>query len=144
MLVDDSFICNLIMRKWLELLPFPLAIHDFTDPVQAFSQLASLDPTLIFLDLNMPELDGWQFLQRMQDTAQANRVVILTSSTSAVDKARCADFTNVLLYQTKPVTAAFIEALPPLLQGIQAAASPAVADESGTAYPAHNGGSPIV
>lgn len=119
MLVDDSHICNLIMRKWLEMLPFPVSIHAFTKPVEAFTQLATLDPVLLFLDLNMPELDGWQFLQRMRDAGRTNRVIILTSSTSTADYDRCADFANVLLYQTKPVTAAFVEAISPFLQGLQ-------------------------
>lgn len=116
MLVDDSSICNLIMRKGLSLLPIETNIHDFTDPVHAFSQLPVLQPTLIFLDLNMPELDGWGFLERMRETGQQHRVIVLTSSTSAVDRARCDEFSNVLMYQTKPVTRTFLDALPQFLQ----------------------------
>ncbi|WP_041259358.1 response regulator [Fibrella aestuarina] len=116
MLVDDSSICNLIMRKGLSQLPISADIHDFTDPVYAFSQLTVLQPTLIFLDLNMPELDGWGFLERMRETDQHHRVIILTSSTSAIDRARCNEFSNILSYQTKPVTRSFLDSLPQFLQ----------------------------
>ncbi len=104
MLVDDSSICNLIMQKVLTRLPLDVEIFDFTNPLTAFAELPALNPAVIFLDLNMPELDGWGFLQRMKDTAQPHPVIILTSSTSALDRSRCAEFPNVLAYQTKPVT----------------------------------------
>lgn len=116
MLVDDSPFCNLIMQKTLARLPADLHINDFTNPLEALAQVPTLNPALIFLDLNMPELDGWGFLQRMRDTALTNQVIILTSSTSFVDRARAAEFTNVLSYQVKPPTKAFMDELLHLLQ----------------------------
>ncbi|GAB3018574.1 response regulator [Spirosoma pulveris] len=116
MLVDDSSICNLIMRKQLARLPIPSTIHDFTDPCLAFTQLPQLEPTVVFLDLNMPELDGWGFLERMKETGQTHRVIILTSSTSMLDRSRCAEFPNVVAYHTKPLTLETIHELLPILQ----------------------------
>jgi CheY-like chemotaxis protein len=104
MLIDDSPICNLIMKKVLGRIPIDLDICDFTDPVMAFSQLSTINPKLIFLDLNMPDLDGWGFLAKMKETGQANEVIVLTSSTSVLDRERCTEFPNVLAYFTKPVT----------------------------------------
>lgn len=104
MLVDDSNICNLMMNKVLTRLPLGLHIVDFTDPVLAFSQVSVLNPSVIFLDLNMPELDGWGFLEQMREEGVTNRVIILTSSTSQLDQLRCAEFPNVLAYHTKPLT----------------------------------------
>ncbi|MEZ0611763.1 response regulator [Fibrella sp. WM1] len=144
MLVDDSSICNLIMRKVLSHLPITTDIRDFTDPVYAFSQLSALHPSLIFLDLNMPELDGWGFLERMRETGQRQPVIILTSSTSTIDRSRCDEFSNVLFYQNKPVTAAFVDVLSPLLQEFQAKATPPTTGASGTTYPAQNSGAPII
>lgn len=111
MLVDDSPICNLIMQKVLTRLPLEVDISDFTNPMTAFGQVAELNPVVIFLDLNMPELDGWGFLQQMKDTNLTNQVIILTSSTSALDQARCAEFPNVLAYHTKPLTKDVVDAL---------------------------------
>lgn len=111
MLVDDSAICNLMMKKVLSRLSSDLTIVDFTEPIQAFSQLPTINPALIFLDLNMPELDGWGFLQQMRNTGLTNRVIILTSSTSALDQARCASFSNVIAYHTKPLTQALVSSL---------------------------------
>lgn len=116
LLVDDSSICNLVMKKVLAQLPIDAEIHDFTDPVVALSQVPSLNPSLIFLDLNMPKLDGWEFLQTMKDTALTHRVIILTSSTSLLDRCRCAEFPNVLAYHNKPITKDTMTALLHLFQ----------------------------
>lgn len=116
MLVDDSSICNLIMRKVLARLPIPVTIHDFTDPQLALAQLPHLKPEVIFLDLNMPQMDGWGFLTRMNETGQIHRVIILTSSTSVLDRSRCAEFANVVAYYTKPLTLDMIHGLVPVLQ----------------------------
>jgi two-component system nitrate/nitrite response regulator NarL len=111
MLVDDSSICNLIMRKQLARLSMPVTIHDFTDPCLALTQLSQLKPTVVFLDLNMPQLDGWGFLGRMKETGQTHQVIILTSSTSMLDRSRCAEFPNVIAYHTKPLNFEMIHKL---------------------------------
>ena len=111
MLVDDTSICNLLLKKVLARLPFDMEVHDFTDPVLAVSQVDVLKPEIIFLDLNMPELDGWGFLERMHQASQTNRVIILTSSTSELDRSRCTEFSNVLAYHTKPLTQDMVNAV---------------------------------
>lgn len=116
MLVDDSEICNLMMKKVLSLQPMNLNIVAFTEPVLAFSQLKMLNPAVVFLDLNMPELDGWQFLELMQASGYTNRVIILTSSTSQLDRLRCAKFQNVLAYHTKPLSRELVTTLMASLQ----------------------------
>lgn len=116
MLIDDSSICNLLMKKALGRLPIDIEIHDFTNPELAFSQVPALNPGVIFLDLNMPELDGWGFLERMKEMNLNNRVIILTSSTSELERRRCAEFVNVLAYRTKPLTHDMMNALLHTLQ----------------------------
>lgn len=116
MLVDDNSICNLLMKKALTRLPIDIEIHDFINPELAFSQVPVLNPGVIFLDLNMPELDGWGFLERMKETNLTNRVIILTSSTSELERRRCAEFINVLAYRTKPLTKDMVNAFLHTLQ----------------------------
>jgi len=111
MLVDDSSICNLMLRKVLGRLPFEMEMHDFTNPVQALEQVQRLNPAVIMLDLNMPELDGWGFLEQMKASGLTNKVVILTSSTSQIDRTRCANFKNVLAYHNKPLSADVVNQL---------------------------------
>ena len=78
-------------------------VHTFTYPEEAIDSLEEINPDIIFLDLNMPILDGWDFLQSMQERNITFKTYILSSSTSQVDIERAADFKNVIGYLIKPV-----------------------------------------
>ena len=62
---------------------------------------------LILLDLSMPEMDGWEFLEAIKSSSLADRVfvVIVTSSFLFSDKAKAMKYTNVLDYFEKPINA---------------------------------------
>jgi CheY-like chemotaxis protein len=61
-------------------------------------------PMLVMLDLNMPELDGYQVLRRMKNDERTRRipVVILTTTDDAREVQRCYDL-GCNVYITKPV-----------------------------------------
>ena len=102
-LVDDVAIANFIMKKMVSTVAPGAAIHDFTSPVKALESLDQLNPDLIFLDLNMPDMDGFQFLEAMKEKGMKYRVIVLSSSTSEIDKQQAAKYTNVVGYHTKPL-----------------------------------------
>ncbi len=104
MLVDDKDISNFIMRKFIEIRLSDVSILEYTNPVEAISKVADENPDLIFLDLNMPELDGWQFLEKMNQQGLSNSVAILTSSTSRLDMERSKKYNNVVNFYVKPLT----------------------------------------
>lgn len=64
--------------------------------------------SLILLDINMPEMNGFEFLQAYQplvDQGLASApVVMLTSSSAEADRQSAADFTCVKGYVVKPLT----------------------------------------
>lgn len=102
-LVDDVPIANFIMMKLLKSIVPEAAIHDFTSSVTALDNIATLNPDLIFLDLNMPDMDGFQFLDAMKERNLKHKVVIISSSTSEIDKNRAATYKNVKGYYIKPM-----------------------------------------
>ncbi|MCX6252824.1 MAG: response regulator [Bacteroidetes bacterium] len=65
-------------------------------------------PELIFLDINMPVMDGWEFLEEYEklDVRTKDKVVIiiLTTSLNPVDKARVESITKKGSFQYKPLT----------------------------------------
>lgn len=109
LLVDDVEISNFIMLKMIENFAPSCVVYDFTDPVAAFSSLEKCNPDVVFLDLNMPVMDGWQFLKGMQEKQLDYKVYVLTSSTSELDRQQIAVYANVVSFLTKPIEEEAIE-----------------------------------
>ena len=103
MLVDDKDISNFIMRKFIEVRQPDTIIHEFTDPEKALASISSISPDIIFLDLNMPIMNGWQFLENMRNASLTQKVAILTSSTSMQDFEKSKEFGNVVNFYVKPL-----------------------------------------
>lgn len=60
---------------------------------------------LVLLDLNMPIMDGWQFLERLQQCCIPNvHVAVVTSSILDQDLKKAWGFQKVVGYQQKPLT----------------------------------------
>ena len=103
-LVDDQPIANFITRKLLELRGFKGSIRDFTDPIKALEALKEDNDAVVFLDLNMPEMNGWEFLEELQKAEKKHDIIILTSSTSKCDQEKSREHPAVIKYMVKPMT----------------------------------------
>ena len=103
MLVDDNDIFNFIMKKLIQNVDSEHNVHAFTYPEEAIAMLEEIKPDIIFLDLNMPIIDGWEFLNDMQKKNLNYKTYILSSSTSQTDIQRSSVYKNVNGYLTKPV-----------------------------------------
>ena len=65
-----------------------------------------IKPDIIFLDINMPVLDGWQFLQEFlgQETAKKIIIYIVTSSANQVDVEKAKNYNMKENYIVKPIS----------------------------------------
>ncbi|GAB3819797.1 response regulator [Pontibacter rugosus] len=108
-LVDDMEIFNFIMVTSIKNVNPSFSVHDFTDPVRAFASLDEIAPDVVFLDLNMPIMDGWAFLDKMKEQNIKQKVYILTSSTSELDRQRSMEYGNVVQFLVKPVEEELLE-----------------------------------
>ena len=64
-------------------------------------------PTGIFLDINMPRMDGFEFARQATPLLQGKPAVVLvmlTSSGSSSDRLRVSEFPVIQGYVTKPLT----------------------------------------
>ncbi len=89
-----------------KLLNYSLDIHFVENGRQVFEYLEKKHkelPRLIVLDLNMPELDGRQTLQKLKSSSEYKNIptVIVTTSTNKTDKEIC-DRLGASLYLVKP------------------------------------------
>jgi CheY-like chemotaxis protein len=88
--------------------------HEFVDPenalihIRAFHSRSSDGDTIIFLDINMPIINGWEFLEIFENFSpviKSNvKIYMLSSSVDARDKQRAATNINVQDYIEKPLS----------------------------------------
>jgi two-component system chemotaxis response regulator CheY len=119
LLIDDDEINNFLSREILNMyLPFA-KIDSFTNPEKALEyiqeKLATKQPLpdIILLDINMPLMDGWEFLKALDQLdrrSHFNTVVYLyTSSVYHEDKLKAQRFPMVRKLLTKPLSQEAIE-----------------------------------
>ena len=119
MLIDDSEIDLFIHRRFLELCHFSKELISCKSAESALDLLkdpnSAVPPDVIFLDLNMPVMDGFSFLGQFMELSPKirnhTRIVVLTSSNSAADRQQVFLYKNVVEMITKPLKQSDIETL---------------------------------
>lgn len=118
---DDEIIVYLTQRivsetKLVELMKVFRNGREAFDYISENRKSPDLLPEIIFLDLSMPIMDGWQFLEHFHkikpDIEKPITIYVITSSTSSEDMNRAKQISEVHDYLIKPVTKAhFIEVI---------------------------------
>src|SRR5436305_1583548 len=108
---DDNFYHELILRE-------TGAAHQIQIAETGYSALDFLQqtlkaPELIFLDINMPRMNGWEFLDRyrkLKMDQKANVVIImLTTSLNPEDARRAKTIPEINGFESKPLTPEIIQ-----------------------------------
>ncbi len=111
LLIDDSELSTFYHKFILEKVQCTEQIISFQNGKEALnymincSQKGETLPELIFLDINMPVMDGWQFLEEFKQFKSNHKVVTIMLSSSVLlnDKVRALKYDFVRDYITKPL-----------------------------------------
>ncbi|MCS6820430.1 MAG: response regulator [Microscillaceae bacterium] len=114
LLVDDNDTDNFISKRIIEITKFAKRVEARNSGKSALQYLEeaeknpSMLPDVIFLDINMPIVDGFVFLvefEMFSDVVKEKcKIVILSSSNNKRDIAKIVDNDYVIKFITKPLT----------------------------------------
>lgn len=125
MLIDDAELDNFINQKMIEASHFSEKIFVNTSGVSALEFLKNMlvtnnlkpeiFPEVIFIDINMPIMDGFQFIHNLLLMPVAKtldpKMVILTSSASPQDRQKAAEISKKIVFLNKPLTKEMLDTI---------------------------------
>jgi CheY-like chemotaxis protein len=120
LLVDDDFATNFINKKIIQKANLTEHIQVTLNGKEAIDYLCkqgkfeSIDnneypsPELILLDINMPVMDGWEFIEAYKNLNLENKedilVVMLSSSFNPADRAKAESIQEISAFNQKPMS----------------------------------------
>lgn len=110
-IIDDDKMFTYILSKQMKLVEFSGSLLVFHNGLEALKYLEPVLespealPDVILLDLNMPVMDGWQFLDEFTrfDIQKKITVYIVSSSISQADHVKAASYKEVSRFYVKPI-----------------------------------------
>lgn len=119
LLIDDNELDNFINQKMIEANHFSGRIYTNTSAISAIEFLNNLLvmhpspdklwPEVIFIDINMPLIDGFQFVKQFNNAFRKNmpdtKLVILTSSVYHEDRVKAKEISTEMIFLNKPLNA---------------------------------------
>jgi two-component system chemotaxis response regulator CheY len=102
LVIEDSTTMRQLLTLALRRIP-GLAFVEATNGAEALELLARRRFDLILLDLNMPVMDGFAFLERLGERGESRPPIIVITTESGSDDRERAKALGVVAYVTKPV-----------------------------------------
>lgn len=112
---SDSFLTSRVVKKAevANNIVTQVGGQEALDYLKAEKQRTNKFPELIFLDINMPGMDGWEFLRHYEllpgDVRDSTIVCLLTTSDAEEDRGMAKNHPSVRKFCTKPITEESLE-----------------------------------
>jgi len=104
---DDNFFHQIIIKKMNITERIEIALNG-EEAINFLKNENKTPPELIFLDINMPKMNGWEFMAAYKDLSNEQKakvvVVMLTTSTNPEDKKRAELFSEITGFNSKPLS----------------------------------------
>nr|WP_315155795.1 response regulator [uncultured Flavobacterium sp.] len=111
--IDDDPIYQIIVNKIIQKSELFSSVSSFTNGKDAIDALKKtlenneMPPNIILLDINMPIMDGWEFMEEMVLLkSQINELIhiyIVSSSIAFEDKSKAKNYSEIIAYLSKPI-----------------------------------------
>lgn len=107
--IDDDAVVLFLHKVLIKKSKLPSNVRDFINAEEAMHFLnhrTSDNNLLIFLDINMPHYNGWDFLDRIENLPNMENifVVMVTSSINESDRKQASGYARVIDYREKPLS----------------------------------------
>jgi len=112
-IVDDDPIYQIIVNKLILKSQLFLNVSSFKNGKDAIDEFKRrLDqkealPSVIFLDINMPIMDGWEFMNEMvvlkNQIKEKIKIYIVSSSIALEDQSKALQYPEIISYLVKPL-----------------------------------------
>lgn len=111
-IIDDDAVYRYAFRKFVEMKRLCPDVVDFGDGEKAIDFLKNPDntqnlPDVIFLDVDMPGMDGWAFIKAFEkikpSLAKTIPIMMVTSSLNYNDIVQSQNYTDITDYILKPI-----------------------------------------
>lgn len=89
LVVDDSATARCAVCSLLELQPGIEVVGSAADGYQALDRINALHPDLILMDIQMPNLNGLEVMERLREQHSLARVIMISIHGGAETEARC-------------------------------------------------------
>ncbi len=104
--VDDDYINNIANERLIKKLGISFESVNFLDPMEALDSLSKGNQQfdLMLLDINMPRISGWEFLEKYKPFAGKFPIFMLTSSLDPSDQRQAKENPLLTGFFVKPLT----------------------------------------
>jgi CheY-like chemotaxis protein len=120
-IIDDDPINNRICEKIIQKVIPDAEVITFTEPhagfeyVKSTRQKPTIGKAILLLDINMPTMTGWEFMEQFEqlDTTLKERflIYILSSSVNPADIEKAKSNKKIIDYIEKPLSASLVQSL---------------------------------
>lgn len=113
-LVDDDDLTNILNEQIIKNVRPDVRIVVFITVDDALSWLKDNDANgdlLIFLDINFPGRNGWDFMKSYDEFEVQSKVIVLSSSIVPSERVKALTYKSVVQYMCKPLSFEIVESL---------------------------------